>query len=140
MKSLLLVATFVVVICLGTGSYIKKRKIIEKKDDYQECSAKEATKLKWLITKSLNADIKEENKEMEQMNAFLMPSESLERGQIKIVNILSCQLISKENTEFSFKIEADAVEDGQKQKCLIEGIHGLDNNVQIDQNQCQGQD
>lgn len=50
---------------------------------------------------------------MEQMNAFLMPSESLERGQIKIVNILSCQLISKENTEFSFKIEADAVEDGK---------------------------
>ena len=47
------------------------------------------------------------------MNAFLMPSESLERGQIKIVNILSCQLISKENTEFSFKIEADAVEDGK---------------------------
>ena len=43
MKSLLLVTTFVVVICLGTGSYIKKRKIIEKKDDYQECSAKEAT-------------------------------------------------------------------------------------------------
>ena len=50
---------------------------------------------------------------MEQMNALLMPSESLERGQIKIVNILSCQVTSNENTEFRFKIEADAVEDGQ---------------------------
>lgn len=47
------------------------------------------------------------------MNALLMPSESLERGQIKIVNILSCQVTSNENTEFRFKIEADAVEDGQ---------------------------
>lgn len=43
MKLLLLVTTFLVVICLGSGSYVKKRKIIEKKDDYQECSAKEAT-------------------------------------------------------------------------------------------------
>ena len=50
---------------------------------------------------------------MEQMNAFLMPSENLERGPIKIITILSCQISSKENIGFSFKIEADATEDGE---------------------------
>jgi len=140
MKPFLLVTIFVIVVSSGTANYLKAPKKIDKKDDFQQCTAKQSTKLKWSISKSLNADIKEENTEMEQMNAFLMPSENLERGPIKIITILSCQISSKENIGFSFKIEADATEDGEKQKCLIEGIHGFDNKVQIDQNQCQGQE
>ena len=43
MKPFLLVTIFVIVVSSGTANYLKAPKKIDKKDDFQQCTAKQST-------------------------------------------------------------------------------------------------